>query len=121
MQAWRKIGRERRTNCRYRLNAPTLVSSETGDFAAALLLEASESGLCLSLPFGLPLNSQINIQLDDVTISGFIRNCVCIRAMEFHVGIHVPPGLNQLPRLRKAQALNLYASARASRVWSSPA
>jgi hypothetical protein len=110
------------------MNAPTLVRSETAGIAAGLVLEASASGLCLSLPFRLPVNSEIKIQLEDNTVSGFIRNCVCIRAMEFHVGIEIPPtspegdcGLNHLRLLQRARALNLYSPVRASRVWSSPA
>jgi len=110
------------------MNAPTLVTSETAGIAAGLVLEASTSGLCLSLPFRLPVNSELKIKLEDSTVSGFIRNCVCIRAMEFHVGIEIPPtssgsgqGLNHLRLLRRARELNLYSPVRASRVWLSPA
>ena len=128
VQIQRRPGRERRTYCRYRMNAPTLVRSESAGIAAGLVLEASTSGLCLSLPFRLPVNSGVKIQLEDNTVSGLVRNCVCIRAMEFHVGIEIPPSssggdhdLNRLRRLQRARALNLYSAVRANRVWSSPA
>jgi hypothetical protein len=105
------------------MNLPTLVRSEIAGIAAALVLDASESGLCLSLPFRLPVNSEVKIQLEDITVSGSIRSCVCIRAMEFHVGIEIPPtssggdpGLNKLRPLQRARALNLYAPVQASRV-----
>ena len=128
VQTQRGTGRERRTNCRYRINTPTLVRSETAGIAAGLVLEASTSGLCLSLPFRLPLNSEVKIQLEDNTVSGLVRNCLCVRAMEFHIGIEIPPtrfgggqGLSHLRLLQRARALNLFSRARASRVWSSPA
>jgi hypothetical protein len=109
------------------MNAPTLVRSETAGIAAGLVLEASASGLCLSLPFRLPVNSEVKIQLENNTVSGLVRNCVCLRAMEFHVGIEIPParsgddGLDHLRLLQRARALNLFSPVRASRVWSSPA
>ena len=122
-----RTGRERRTECRYRMNAPTLVKSKIGGLAAALVLEASSSGLSVSLPFSLPVNSEVEIRLDNKTVTGFIRNCVCIRAMEFQAGIEVPPitstgdsVLSHLRHFARAKELNMYSYARATRVWSSP-
>ena len=117
MQAWRKSTRERRVDCRYRLNVPTVIRSQTGDIAAALVLEASASGLSLSLPFRLPMHSTVEIRLGDRDVRGSIRNCVCIRAMEFQAGVQIPDttgqgGLAHFGVLERAKALNLYSSSR---------
>ena len=118
------MGRERRTDCRYRINAPTLVKSKTEGIAAAFILEASRTGLSLSLPFRLPVNSEIEIRLEDQMLSGQIRNCTCIRAMEFHAGIQIGRpasteeecGLTHVPVFERAKALQLYSPGRVSRV-----
>lgn len=112
--------RERRTDCRYRMNTPSLVNSKSGGLAAGLVLEASLSGLCLSLPFALPVNSEVEIRVDGQTISGLIRNCTCIRAMEFHVGIELQ-SCRHLRLFERAKALALFSPTRTSRVWCSPA
>jgi len=119
------VGRERRTDCRYRINAPTLVKSKTEGIAAAFILEASRTGLSLSLPFRLPVNSEIEIRLEDQMLSGHIRNCTCIRAMEFHAGIQIGRpsieeecGLTHVPVFERAKALQMYSPGRVSRVRS---
>lgn len=112
--------RERRTDCRYRMNTPSLVKSKSDGVAAGLILEASLSGLCLSLPFALPVNSEVEIRVENQTISGLVRNCTCIRAMEFQVGVELH-SCRHLRLFERAQALCLYSPTRTSRVWCSPA
>ena len=126
IQAWRRSTHERRADCRYRLNAPTLVRSKTDGIAAALVLEASASGFSLSMPFRLPVNTEIEIRLEDKVVSGLIRNCVCIRAMEFHAGVQIlastsngEKGLTHLRLLQRAKALNMFSPVRTSPVWAS--
>jgi len=110
------------------MNGPALVKSKTGGLAAGLVLDASSSGVCVSLPFRLPIHSGVGILIEGSYVAGEIRNCCCIRAMEFPIGIAVPASdspqftdLERLPILQKARARNLFAPSRTSRIWSSPA
>lgn len=111
--------RERRADCRYRMNTPSLVQSKSAGLAAGLVLEASLSGLSVSLPFALPLNSEVEIRVEGQAVAGLVRNCTCIRAMEFHVGIELC-SCRHWRLFERAKALCLYSAARTSRVWSSP-
>lgn len=114
-------GRERRREPRYWINIPALVSSRTEGVAAALVLEASTCGLCLSMPFRLPLNSEVKICFEDRTVLGLTRHCVCKRATEFHVGVEIPDaisighgGLDHFRVIQRAKALRLYPAARSA-------
>ncbi|MGD1094622.1 MAG: ATP-binding protein [Bryobacteraceae bacterium] len=82
-------GRDRRMATRYRVNHPTLLKSKSAGVAVVRVLDVSETGLRVSIPFRLELNTEVEIRVKDKTISGFVRNCVCKAGTEFHVGIEV--------------------------------
>ena len=104
-----------------------LVKSAIAGIAAARVLEASTSGLCLSVPFRLPLHTQIEVSLEGRSVVGHIRNCVCIRANEFQIGVEIFPeaspdpwGLRQFRLLEKARAAKLFSITREpARFWAS--
>jgi signal transduction histidine kinase len=85
----RPLGRDRRSELRYRINYPTLLKSKAAGVAIARVLDVAESGLRVAVPFRLPLHAEVEIRIDDTTISGFVRNCECVGTAEFHAGIEI--------------------------------
>jgi signal transduction histidine kinase len=90
-QAPKKGGRERRTEQRQGTNYPTLLRSEHAGVASVRILDVSPSGLRVSAPFRLDLNTEVEIRIEGMSVVGVVRNCTCIRANEFHVGIAIRP------------------------------
>jgi len=89
-----------------------LISKAAGS-ASVQVLDIGRFGLRISAPFRLPVRDEVEIRLTDTTVVGVVRNCRCIRAIEFHVGIEIryddPDGETALDRssvLRKAKILN---------------
>lgn len=82
-------GRDRRIASRQRINHPTLLKSKVAGMAVVRVLDVSTTGMRVSVPFRLPLNTEVEIRIDDHTISGLVRNCVCKAATEFHIGVEV--------------------------------
>ncbi len=68
---------------------PALLKSKNAGVAAVRVLDMSATGLQVSLPFRLALNTEVEICVEDDTISGLVRTCVRHAATEFHVGIKV--------------------------------
>jgi signal transduction histidine kinase len=90
-QAGRKQGRERRTEPRQGINYPTLLRSEDAGVAVIRVLDVSKSGLRVAVPFRLNPETQVEIRIEGASVVGIVRNCTCIGANEFHVGIQIPP------------------------------
>jgi hypothetical protein len=65
-----------------------LISKAAGP-ASVRVLDIGRFGLRISVPFRLPIQDEVEIRLADVTAVGVVRNCECIRATEFHVGIKI--------------------------------
>jgi len=103
----KRTGRERRAEPRYRINEPAVLKTQDGGVAAVRVLDVSVIGLRITAPSPLPPNTSVEIQFEDAKVSGSVRNCRCIRATEFHLGIAAaPPGLEDLRALRRAKLLN---------------
>jgi hypothetical protein len=49
--------------------------------------------LRVSVPFRLDTRTEVEIRIEGLSVVGEVRNCTCIRANEFHVGIAVRPPL----------------------------
>jgi hypothetical protein len=86
-----KGSRERRTEPRHGINYPTLLRSEQAGIGIIRILDVSTSGLRVSVPFRLNLQSEVEIRIEGMSIIGVVRNCTCIRPNEFHVGIVIRP------------------------------
>jgi PilZ domain len=90
-----------------------MLLSKAAGTASVQVLDIGRFGLRVSIPFRLSLGDEVEIRLPDTTVLGVVRNCRCIRAIEFHVGIEIrhddPSGETALDRsaiLRKATILN---------------
>lgn len=86
-----KKGHERRTEPRQGINYPTLLRSEQAGIAIIRVLDVSTSGLRVSVPFRLTVLSEVEIRIEGASVVGTVRNCNCIAANEFHVGIELRP------------------------------
>jgi hypothetical protein len=53
-------------------------------------LDVSASGLRVSVPFRLEVQTEVEIRIEGASVVGIVGNCSCIRANEFHVGIQIP-------------------------------
>ncbi len=82
-------GRNRRTDLRSRVNHPTLLISQGAGAAGVRVLDVSATGMRVSVPFRLELNTEVEIQVNGNSISGVVRNCVCKAGTEFHVGVEI--------------------------------
>jgi signal transduction histidine kinase len=89
-QTGKRAGRERRTEPRHGINYPTLLRSEEAGIGIIRVLDVSTSGLRVSVPFRLTVQSEVEIRIEGASVVGIVRNCSCIRANEFHVGIEIP-------------------------------
>jgi hypothetical protein len=90
-QAERKQVRERRTESRHGINYPTLLRAEDAGIGVIRVLDVSASGLRVSVPFRLNPQTEVEIRIEGASVIGIVRNCTCIGANEFHVGIEIPP------------------------------
>jgi hypothetical protein len=108
-------GPDRRSEPRYRVNEPAVLKS-TDDIAAVRILDISAIGLRVSGPGPMPLNTEVEVRFGGAKVPGFVKNCRCIRASEFHLGIltapvadsedQQPARLDHLPLLRRAKMIN---------------
>ena len=55
--------------------------------SVAQVLDTSSTGLRVTAPCPLPVDTQVQILLDGAQISGSVRNCVLAGSTQFHVGI----------------------------------
>ena len=55
--------------------------------SVAQVLDTSSTGLRVTAPCPLPVDTQVQILLDGSQISGSVRNCVLAGSTQFHVGI----------------------------------
>jgi len=55
--------------------------------SVAHVLDTSSTGLRVTAPCPLPVDTQVQILLEDTQISGRVRNCVLAGPTQFHVGI----------------------------------
>ncbi len=105
---------ERRKEARYGNSYPTLLRSEQAGVAVIRILDVSTSGLRISVPFRLNVHSEVEIRVEGVSVVGIVRNCTCIRANEFRVGVALRPAgaadeqfLHHLRLLRRASTAEL--------------
>lgn len=88
--AEKKNRRERRAERRHGTNYPTLLRAERAGIAVIRVLDVSASGLRVSVPFRLIPRTEVEIRIEGTSVIGVVRNCTCIAANEFHVGILIP-------------------------------
>ena len=113
LQADKKSRRERRAEQRHGTNYPTLLRAEMAGIAVIRVLDVSSSGLRVSVPFRLIPRTEVEIRIEGTSVVGIVRNCTCISANEFHVGIQIPheasadeqERLNHLSLLRIVRAV----------------
>jgi hypothetical protein len=55
--------------------------------SVAQVLDTSSTGLRVTAPCPLPVDTQVQVLLDGTKISGSVRNCVLAGSTQFHVGI----------------------------------
>jgi signal transduction histidine kinase len=89
-QPKKKHRRERRAEDRHGTNYPTLLRAESAGIAVIRVLDVSASGLRVSVPFRLIPRTEVEIRIEGTSVVGIVRNCTCISANEFHVGIQIP-------------------------------
>jgi signal transduction histidine kinase len=82
--------RDRRTEHRHGINYPTLLRAESAGIAVIRVLDVSASGLRVSVPFRLIPRTEVEIRIEGTSVIGIVRNCTCIAANEFHIGIQIP-------------------------------
>src|ERR1700686_4970805 len=82
-----KIRRERRTESRQRVYKSGVIKSNIAGMSVAQVLDTSSTGLRVTAPCPLPVNTQVQILLEDAQIFGSVRNCVLAGPTQFHVGI----------------------------------
>ena len=82
--------RDRRTEHRHTTNYPTLLRSEPSGIGIIRVLDVSASGLRVSTPFLLDLQSEVEIRVEGTSVVGVVGNCGCIGPNEFHVSIEIP-------------------------------
>jgi hypothetical protein len=106
-----RCSRERRAEPRYPINEFSVLKS-TGDIAAVRVLDVSAIGLRVTSVGPMPIGSEVEVRFGGVKVSGLVRNCRCLRAAEFQLGIdlaslctaqnNVPGRLDHLSILRRA-------------------
>jgi hypothetical protein len=109
----RRAGRDRRSQPRYRTKQHAMLMSKDTGSASVEVLDIGRFGLRISVPFRLQLLDEVEIRLAETTVMGVVRNCKCIRAIEFHVGIEIrhddpsdESGLEGSSVFRKAKVIN---------------
>ena len=78
---------ERRKESRNAISECGVIKTRVAGMAVAELLDVSRSGLRVTAPCPLPVDTQIEVLLEDTRISGTVRNCVHADLNQFHVGI----------------------------------
>jgi signal transduction histidine kinase len=86
----KKNRRERRAERRHGTNYPTLLRAQSAGIAVIRVLDVSASGLRVSVPFRLIPRTEVEIRIEGTSVVGIVRNCTCVSANEFHVGILIP-------------------------------
>jgi len=82
--------RDRRAESRHGINYPTLLRAESAGIAVIRVLDVSASGLRVSVPFRVIPRTEVEIRIEGTSVIGIVRNCTCIAANEFHIGIQIP-------------------------------
>src|SRR4030088_1156913 len=82
-----KVRRERRTESRQRVYKSGVIKSTIAGMSVAQVLDASATGLRVTAPCPLPLDTQVQILVDNTQISGSVRNCVLAGPTQFQLGI----------------------------------
>lgn len=82
-----KTREERRKESRNPVSESGVIKTRVAGMAVAELLDVSRSGLRVTAPCPLPVDTSIDVLLENTTISGSVRNCVRGDSNEFHVGI----------------------------------
>lgn len=81
--------RDKRAESRYRINYPTLLKSKIAGVALVRVMDVSGFGLRVAAPFRLPAGTEVEVRVEGTAVRGLVRNCACVRAAEFHVGIEL--------------------------------
>jgi hypothetical protein len=107
--------RERRAEPRYPINEFSMLRS-TGDIAAVRILDISAIGLRVTSVGPMPIGSEVEVRFGGIKVSGSVRNCRCLRAAEFQLGIvlaslcaaqnNIPGHLDHFSILRRARWVN---------------
>src|ERR1700676_560872 len=107
---------DRRLEQRYRLNEPALFHSEPAGSGTVRILDVSLRGLCVAVPFRVPVRTIVTIEVKNTTVAGVIKRCACISAREFHVGIDATGSVDRLRVLQRARAVRVPGWSLASRL-----
>jgi len=71
------------------MNYPTLLKSKIAGVALVRVLNFSRFGLGVVAPFRLPAGTEVEIRIEDTVVHGLVRNCMCVKSDEFHVGVEL--------------------------------
>jgi len=93
-----KVREERRKESRNPVSECGVIKTVAG-MAVAELLDVSRSGLRVTAPGPSPIDAQIDVLFEDVTISGTVRNCVRSDSNQFRVGIGNARSSSRSPRI----------------------
>lgn len=66
-----------------------VLKSSASGAATVRVLDVGKSGVRITVPFRLPIKDQVEVHIGNASISGVVRNCVCIGAFEFHIGVRI--------------------------------
>ncbi len=84
-----KGGKERRAEPRSRVRYSGLLRSTASGVATVRVLDVGRSGVRVTVPFRLPIKDQVEVCVGNSAVCGVVRNCVCIGAFEFHIGVRI--------------------------------
>lgn len=82
-----KKRRERRTENRNRASEAGVIKSSAAGIVVAQVLEKSPSGLRVTAPCPLPVDTEVQILVGNMKVSGSVRHCLRARTTLFHLGI----------------------------------
>lgn len=95
-----KKQRERRSESRQRASESGVLKSSTAGIAVAQVVDTSVSGLRVTAPCPLPVDSEVQILVGNKKVSGSVRHCVRARTTLFHLGIgNIKSSSNDSPEL----------------------
>lgn len=94
--------RERRTERRFLIDRPGVLTSETQGVVAVRVPDLSASGARVSLPCRIRAGDEVQIEFEGHTLSGVVRHCGCVGAAAFVLGIWIPDSPDHLRIARGA-------------------
>ena len=78
---------ERRTEVRRHVSDTAVIKTTKAGISLSEILDVSPSGIRATSPLPLPVDTHVEILVNDAKLSGSVRNCLRARGTQFHVGI----------------------------------